>query len=143
PNIIQVHEVGEHQGHAYLCLEYVAGGSLADRLDRRPRPMADSARLVEAVARGTHFAHERGVVHRDLKPANVLLSVGTDLPVCPGRPGGLPPQHLVPKTTDFGLAKTLDEDLHHTRTGMVVGTPGYMAPEQASGRSQVGPAADI
>jgi tetratricopeptide (TPR) repeat protein len=145
PNIVQIFEVGEHHGHAFFCLEFVAGGSLADQLrDGRPRPVVDSARLVETLARAMHFAHERGVIHRDLKPANVLLSTaggfafGASGPANANLPAG-----VVPKITDFGLAKTLDGDAGHTRTGLAVGTPGYMAPEQATAQKQVGPAVDV
>jgi WD40 repeat protein/serine/threonine protein kinase len=127
PNVVQVHEVGEHGGLPFFSLEYVEGGSLADRLDGTPWPAPRAAALVETLARAVRAAHERGVVHRDLKPANVLLTAdGT------------------PKVTDFGLAKRLDADKGPTQTGAVVGTPNYMAPEQAAGQGKaVGPAADV
>jgi tetratricopeptide (TPR) repeat protein/tRNA A-37 threonylcarbamoyl transferase component Bud32 len=143
PNIVQIFDVDEHLGNSYFSLELVEGGSLADRLKAGPLSVAESARLIEVLARAVQFAHELGVVHRDLKPANILLAhrrhedsstSGTEEACWAG---------TVPKVADFGLAKTLDDDLHNTRSGMVVGTPAYMAPEQASGKGPVGPAADI
>jgi eukaryotic-like serine/threonine-protein kinase len=126
PNIVQIFEVGEHDGHPYFSLEFVDGGSLAQRLDGTPLPSHQAARLVETLARAMHAAHQAGVVHRDLKPANVLLTAdGT------------------PKITDFGLAKKLDSDAGQTQSGAIMGTPSYMAPEQAGGKSnEIGPAAD-
>ena len=124
PNIIPVYEVGSAGGRPFFSLEYVAGGSLADRLRGEPQPPADAARLVEVLARAMQFAHSQGIIHRDLKPANVLLAAdGT------------------PKIADFGLARSADGGL--TATGVVLGTPCYMAPEQAEGRKGVGPAADV
>jgi tetratricopeptide (TPR) repeat protein len=127
PNVVQVFEVGECQGHPYLTLEYVAGGSLADRLRAGPLQPRPAAELVERLARAVQAAHDKGVVHRDLKPANVLLAAdGT------------------PKLTDFGLAKRLDVEAGQTQSGAVLGTPSYMAPEQAAGKGEaVGPAADV
>jgi WD40 repeat protein/tetratricopeptide (TPR) repeat protein len=127
PNIVQIHEVGESDGHPYCALEFVAGGSLAGKLKGKLLPAREAARLVEALARAMQLAHSRNVVHRDLKPANVLLAAdGT------------------PKITDFGLARQLDSDSGETQAGAVMGTPSYMAPEQASGRSHdAGPAADV
>ena len=116
PNIVQVYEVGEAGGRPYFAMEFVAGGSLAERLAGTPQPPRAAAALVEQLARAMHAAHRAGVVHRDLKPANVLLAAdGT------------------PKITDFGLAKKLDEDAGQTSSGAVMGTPSYMAPEQAAG----------
>src|SRR5689334_17326989 len=131
PNVVQIFEVGDWPAEGgptpYLALEYVAGPSLDRHLAGRPQPPRAAAALVETVARGVHAAHGAGVVHRDLKPANVLLAAdGT------------------PKITDFGLAKRLDAPAGHSLSGLVVGTPSYMAPEQAAGKSQaVGPAADV
>jgi WD40 repeat protein len=127
PNVVQIHEVGECRGVPYLALELVEGGTLAQRLAGAPLPPAEAARLVETLARAVHAAHGRGVLHRDLKPANVLLTAdGT------------------PKVTDFGLAKRLDADAGWTRTGVVLGTPSYMAPEQAAGQvREVGPHTDV
>ncbi|MGH7173638.1 MAG: protein kinase domain-containing protein, partial [Gemmataceae bacterium] len=127
PHIVQIHDIGEHGGQAYFALELIEGGTLAKKLAGQPQPAGDAASLVETLARAVHHAHEHGIIHRDLKPANVLLSVdGT------------------PKISDFGLAKSLGDDSNQTGTGTIVGTPSYMAPEQASGSpSAVGPAADI
>jgi tetratricopeptide (TPR) repeat protein len=132
PNIVQVHEVGQAQGQAYLTLEYVAGGSLADRLARAPLPAREAATLVETLATAMAFAHAQGVIHRDLKPSNILLAAdGT------------------PKISDFGLAKLLDPDTDvegpapATRTGAILGTPSYMAPEQATASKEIGPATDV
>jgi WD40 repeat protein len=141
PNIVQVYEVGEAGGRPYLALEYVDGGSLAQRLAGTPLPVEEAAPLVETLARAVHAAHQAGVVHRDLKPANVLLACSDG----GGRPGGAGEEpRYEPKIADFGLAKQLDADTGHTRTGAVVGTPSYMAPEQAWGTAaEVGPPADV
>jgi eukaryotic-like serine/threonine-protein kinase len=127
PNIVQIHEVGEADGHPYCALEYIEGGSLARRLGGQPLAAREAARIVEALARAMQLAHSRNVVHRDLKPANVLLAAdGT------------------PRVTDFGLARQLDDDSGQTQAGAVVGTPSYMAPEQAAGEAHAaGPAADV
>ena len=136
PNIVQIHEVGERDGLPYFSLELVEGGSLADRLDGTPWPARAAAELVAALARATHYAHSRGVIHRDLKPANVLLAA------C-GLAPNAKPQAATPKITDFGLAKQIDGAAGRTRTGTVMGTPSYMAPEQAGGQSkEIGPACD-
>jgi WD40 repeat protein len=131
PNIVQIYEVGEHDGgnglpHPYLALELVDGGSLAQRLGAGPPPPRQAAAWLEALARAAHYAHEHGVVHRDLKPANVLLT-----------------RDDTPKLCDFGVAKLLTGSAVHTRSGMLVGTAEYMAPEQAAGDADVGPAADV
>jgi hypothetical protein len=129
PNVVQIYEIGEHNGQPWFALELVEGGSLAQRLAVVPFPPTDAAALVESLARAVHHAHEQGIVHRDLKPANVLLT----------RDGQ-------PKITDFGLAKELEAEvfLTHTASGALLGTPSYMAPEQAWGQSRaVGPSADI
>src|SRR5262245_8933806 len=127
PNIVQIHEVGEHAGLPFFALEFLDGGSLARKLSGQPLPPREAAQVVELLASATHLAHSRNVVHRDLKPANILLTTdGT------------------PKISDFGLAKQLDADSGQTRTGAVMGTPSYMAPEQATGQARVaGPLADV
>ena len=127
PDIVQIHEVGEHDGRPFLSLEYVGGGGLDRKIAGTPQPPRRAAELVERLARAMHHAHEHGVIHRDLKPANVLLTPE----------GG-------PKISDFGLAKRLEDDSGHTQSGTIIGTPSYMAPEQAAGRAkEVGPAADV
>jgi WD40 repeat protein/tRNA A-37 threonylcarbamoyl transferase component Bud32 len=134
PGVVQIYDVGEHAGLPYLALEYCDGGSLADRLGGTPLPPTQAAALVEHLARAIDAAHRQHVIHRDLKPANVLLAGGADSPT--GR--------LTPKVTDFGLAKKLDEGSSQTQTGTILGTPSYMAPEQAGGKPKaVGPAADV
>jgi hypothetical protein len=141
PHLVQVYELGSWQPPAgpplpYLALEFVAGGSLDDRLRQGPVDPRDAAGLVEVLARAIGAAHAKGIVHRDLKPANVLLS-----PPVEGSSGNS--AFGFPKVSDFGLVKCLDAGQSHTATGQVVGTPAYMAPEQAEGRSDVGAAADV
>ncbi len=135
PNIVQIHEIGEMEGRPYFSLEYVAGGSLSQHLAATPQPAPIAARLAEIIARAVHAAHQHGIVHRDLKPANILLAfpeAGRDLKTC------------VPKIADFGLVKRLAQESGQTRTGDILGTPSYMAPEQAAGHaSEAGPAADV
>ena len=149
PNIIQVYEIGSYQDRPFLAMEWVEGGSLAERLDGKPWPPGDAALLLETLARAIHVAHCEGVVHRDLKPANILLQqnageAGNDRSVS-SRPGStLQSSCLAPKITDFGLARPTEGGMTLTQSGLLVGTPGYMAPEQASGkRALVGPATDI
>jgi WD40 repeat protein len=127
PNIVQVFEVGEHDGRPFFSLEFCAGGSLHQKLNGTPLPPREAATLLETLARAVQAAHDQGVLHRDLKPANVLLTAdGT------------------PKVSDFGLARKLDELSGPTHTGSVLGTPSYMAPEQATGRtSEVGYRTDV
>lgn len=142
PNIVQVYDVGESGGHPYFSMEYVQGGNLAQRLAiARPTPRR-AAELIESLARAMHAAHEHGIVHRDLKPANVLLAHHERGPVASG--SASPWDHCLAKISDFGLAKRLDDDSSPTQTGEILGTPSYMAPEQAEGRiDQVGPATDV
>jgi tRNA A-37 threonylcarbamoyl transferase component Bud32 len=126
PNIVQVYEVGEHEGKPFFSLEFCGGGSLEKNLAGTPLPAGEAAALLEVLARAVQAAHDKGVIHRDLKPANVLLA-----------------DNGTPKITDFGLAKKLDE-VGQTTTGAIMGTPSYMAPEQAGGRSlEIGPPADV
>lgn len=119
PNIVPIYEVGEHEGRHYFTMKLMEGGSLAERMDRfRGRPR-EAAGLLETVARAVHYGHQRGVLHRDLKPANLLLDAAG-----------------VPHVADFGVAKRLGKEAGVSRTGSVVGTPAYMAPEQARPRGQ-------
>jgi tetratricopeptide (TPR) repeat protein len=148
PNVVQIYEVGEHDGHPYLALEFVDGGSLARYLAGTPLPAAAAAALVETLARAMNAVHQRGIIHRDLKPANILLASGGREPPESGQRlpsgGSRPPlANFIPKISDFGLAKQL-EGPGQTQTGVVMGTPSYMAPEQAAGKTRdVGPVADI
>src|SRR5262249_32338636 len=139
PNIVQIHEIGEHEGRPYLVLELVSGGSLADKLRGGPPPPREAAQLVQTLARAVQAAHDRGIVHRDLKPATILLHA-CGLAEAANPSAG----ELTPKITDFGLAKVLDAEPDQTTSGVAVGTPCYMAPEQAAGkRQEIGPATDI
>jgi serine/threonine protein kinase/WD40 repeat protein len=162
PNIVPIYDVGEWQGRPYFTMEYVAGPSLAEVLDGRAQDISASARLVEVLARTMHAVHQAGLIHRDLKPANVLLRTNLtpgrqdakqdkdsegdgDRPGPSFRLGAFAPlREVLPKITDFGLAKDQAEERKLTRSGMALGTPCYMAPEQARVRAGgVGPAADI
>jgi serine/threonine protein kinase len=126
-NILQIHEIGEHEGCLFLVLEFAEGGSLAQQLVDKPQPPLAAAGLVETLARAVQVAHDHKIIHRDLKPSNVLLTADD-----------------IPKISDFGLAKLVDENSSRTQTGDLLGTPSFMAPEQAEGRTrEVGRAADI
>lgn len=127
PNIVAIHEVGEHKGQRYFSMDLVEGESLSALTREHPLPPNQAAALVQTVAQAIYYAHQKGVLHRDLKPANVLID----------RAGQ-------PRVTDFGLAKRIEGDAHLTATGAVLGTPSYMPPEQASAdRGPVGPASDV
>jgi serine/threonine protein kinase len=146
PNIVPIYEVGELSGVPYLSMEFVSGGTQDDRLDGTPQPLRACAELVEALARAIHHAHEHHIVHRDMKPGNILLASGGREPLEFAPSGGSRPPlaDCVPKIADFGLAKLLDQSDLMTRSGAILGTPRYMAPEQAAGQAgQIGPAADI
>jgi serine/threonine-protein kinase len=152
PNIVTVHEVGTFGGQAYLCMEHVGGQTLAERVrSEGPLPPREAARLVATIARAVEHAHSQGILHRDLKPSNILLSgnrrqgTGDSKDVEYASPSSLSPVSslLTPKVSDFGLAKKIDGSASFTRTGAVVGTPSYMAPEQAGGRKDLTPAADV
>ena len=126
PNIVRVYDSGEHSGQSYMVLEYLDGGSLKDALKNGPLEPRRAAELVAVLADAVEYAHGQGVIHRDLKPANVLLTAaGT------------------PKVGDFGLAKLLEGGAGLTPSTAILGSPGYMPPEQAEGGRPVGPAADV
>jgi WD40 repeat protein len=126
PNIVQIYEVGEYAGGSYLALEFVDGPALDRQVSGTPHPPRQTAQLVETLARAIHYAHGQGVIHRDLKPANVLMTGAG-----------------APKITDFGLARLAALDSGLTTAGAIMGTPSYMAPEQADGRLQrIGPHTD-
>jgi eukaryotic-like serine/threonine-protein kinase len=164
PNVVRIYEVGEAAGRPFVALEYADGGSLADRLRGDPLPALEAARLLLPLARAVHYAHQRGILHRDLKPANVLLveeevssrdakeerkerqeentqGGNNELSLRSLRSSSASLRETLPKIADFGLAKRLDA-AGQTSTGAVLGTPSYMAPEQAEGKP-VGPAADV
>jgi eukaryotic-like serine/threonine-protein kinase len=151
-NIVQIYETGEHEGRPYFSLELVDGGSLDQRIAESPTTPRGAASFIETLARTIAVAHERGIVHRDLKPANILLAkLGSQSSIVKGRETdshSLPADHwsrsTVPKIADFGLAKHVDDDSSQTKSGTIMGTPSYMAPEQAGGKiHEIGPAADI
>ena len=126
PGIVQIHEDGDHEGLPYFSLEFVPGGSLAQSIGGKPQPPRAAATMVMELCRAMAEAHARGIIHRDLKPANVLLTLD-------GKP----------KITDFGLAKQMEGDSQQTRSGAIMGTPSYMAPEQAWGQThEIGPLSD-
>jgi len=127
PHIVPVYEVGEEAGQPYFSMRYVEGTTLAQRLIEGPLPPRDAARTLATVCRAVEYAHAQGLLHRDLKPSNILLDTAGQ-----------------PLVTDFGLAKRLTGEASLTRSGAVLGTPAYMAPEQAAGdRGQLGPASDV
>jgi serine/threonine-protein kinase len=127
PNIVRIHEFGQHEGKPFFSLDFIDGGTLSQRLGQGTLPIREAATLVEKLARAMQHAHEKGIIHRDLKPANILLTTEGE-----------------PKITDFGLAKQTKTDDGLSRTGAQMGTPAYMAPEQAAGRvNETGPATDV
>jgi WD40 repeat protein len=132
PHIVPVHEAGEYDGLHYFTMKLMKGGSLEKHLSRFARDPKAAAGLLVAVARAVHYAHQRGILHRDLKPGNILLE-------WPAGEAGPP----VPHVTDFGLAKRIEGDGSLTQSGAIVGTPSYMAPEQAQSRKGVSTAADV
>ncbi len=126
PGIVQIHEDGDHEGLPYFSLEFVPGGSLAQLIGGKPQHPGAAAAMVMELCRAMFVAHTAGIIHRDLKPSNVLLTLD-------GKP----------KITDFGLAKQLQGDSQQTQTGAIMGTPSYMAPEQAWGQThEIGPLSD-
>jgi WD40 repeat protein/Flp pilus assembly protein TadD/tRNA A-37 threonylcarbamoyl transferase component Bud32 len=147
PYIVQIYEISEHNDCPFFSLEFVDGGSLAEKLTGAPQPPRLAAHLIRLLALAMHSAHQKGIIHRDLKPGNVLLAAPNELV------SGADSLHAemqaafrlygIPKITDFGLAKHLDVQ-SQTRTGAILGTPSYMAPEQAEGRAHaIGPATDV
>jgi hypothetical protein len=136
PGIVSVYEVGACEGRPYFSMPYVEGMTLAQRVAEGPLPERLAARYVAQIARAVHFAHQHGILHRDLKPSNILL---------PGGESAIGnPQTAIPLVTDFGLAKRLEGPVSLTKTGAIVGTPSYMAPEQAAGsRGVITPATDV
>jgi len=127
PNIVPIYEVGQHAGHPYLCMKYIEGTTLARRLADGPLPAREAAAILATVCEAVAHAHDHGLLHRDLKPSNILIDADG-----------------VPHVTDFGLAKRVDGGSHITRSGAILGTPSYMAPEQAAGnRGRLGPASDV
>ena len=127
PNIVAIHEVGEHEGQHYFSMDYVAGTSLAEMVGEHPLPAKQAAGYVQTIAEAIHYAHEQGTLHRDLKPSNVLID-----------------RNDQPRVTDFGLAKRVTDERGLTVTGAVLGTPSYMSPEQAEGRQKdIGPRNDV
>ena len=179
PNLVQIYEVGEHEGRPFLSFEFIEGGGLDQRLQGVPQLPKLAAQLIKTLAHAVQFAHTRSIIHRDLKPANILLSqharptiaaeptltgrevAGSGEIVLAGASGDDKDQTLAdsgaatrsseditgfgfPKISDFGLAKNLDNDAQQTKSGAILGTPSYMAPEQATGRvDAIGPATDM
>lgn len=126
PGIVPIFEIGEHEGQHYFSMGYIEGESLAQRIADGPLPPREAAELSRKICDAVAYAHERGVIHRDLKPANILIDKSGQ-----------------PKVTDFGLAKKTEADSNLTGTGQILGTPAYMPPEQASGKTDVGLLADV
>jgi tetratricopeptide (TPR) repeat protein len=149
PHIVQIYEVGEQDGRPFFVLEFVLEGSLDRRIRGMPQPPREAAALVEVLARAVHAVHRQGIVHRDLKPSNILVQIadgsvpaGKQDEHTPDRPAPGNLQSVIPKITDFGLAKHVDRETGTTASGAILGTPCYMAPEQASAKES-GAAADI
>src|SRR5262245_17942652 len=119
PNIVPIYEIGEHEGQHYFSMRFIEGGTLTQAIARDEFTPHRASQLMATVARAVHYAHQRGILHRDLKPGNILLDTKGQ-----------------PHVTDFGLAKALGVDGDLTRTSAILGTPGYMSPEQASGHAK-------
>ena len=128
PNIVAIHEVGESEGQPFFSMDFVEGQNLAQLVGNTPLPSQRAAKYLQAITEAVHYAHQQGVLHRDLKPSNVLVDSVTDQP----------------RVTDFGLAKRMEEDANLTLTGQVLGSPGFMPPEQAAGKQdEISPASDV
>jgi len=128
PNIVAIHEVGVHEFQHFFAMDYVEGQNLAQLVGKQPLPSRKAADYVRLIAKAIHYAHSQGILHRDLKPSNVLVDAATDQP----------------RVTDFGLAKRMDSESNFTATGQVLGSPGFMPPEQASpDRGKVGRPGDV
>ena len=133
PNIVQIYEIGEQDGFAFMAMEYVEGGSLGGYLENKKMGAREAVELLEPVARAMHYAHQKDIIHRDLKPGNILLSASSEAN-----------SSRVAKITDFGLGKQMNASMHLTATGVALGTPSYMAPEQArDDRKLIGPISDV
>ncbi len=126
PNLVMVYDAGEIDGRQYIAMELIQGQSLDKLIRVRPMTIHETLEMMRAVCDAMGSAHEQGIIHRDIKPANILID-----------------QMNSPKITDFGLARNLEEITRTTRSGMVMGTPAYMSPEQAEGRSDIGPETDV
>ena len=147
PHIVQIYEISEYDGCPFFSLEFVDGGTLAQKLNGAPQPPRLAAQFVRLLALAIHSAHQKGIIHRDLKPGNILLATPTEhisgVDSLQAETQAALRLYGIPKITDFGLAKHLDVQ-SQTRTGAIIGTPSYMAPEQAEGRSHaIGPATDV
>jgi eukaryotic-like serine/threonine-protein kinase len=146
PHIVQIFEVGDFEGQPYFALEFMDGGSLTQLLNGQPQPAPLAAQLVETLAHAVHYAHSQGIIHRDLKPGNILLQRAT-LPAAGTKPTGLFVMDggvFLPKIADFGLAKRVQPDGHATQTQAIIGSPSYMAPEQAGDfTKKIGAPADV
>ena len=126
-NIVGIHEVGESRGQHYFTMDFIVGEDLARRLARGPIDAESAAGLLLCVARAVHYLHTAGMIHRDLKPSNILID-----------------ERQQPFVTDFGLAKFFQSEDERTESGMIMGTPSYMSPEQAAGRTaEIGPQSDV
>ncbi len=148
PNIMQIHEVGMHDGLPYLALEWIEGGSLSQWLQQHKPTTNEAAALTARLATVMHYAHSQGIIHRDIKPANLLLSTAseadeTTVELQEASVQILQGRHWILKVSDFGLAKAVDDKNELTESGQVMGTPSYLSPEQAKGSKLLGPPADI